>query len=148
MSLKRTKQYKAKDPFKTINEIRYILEQNKIFTIEHHSIYNNIPFFDCRITLDDELINNFNLGTNGKGMSRQYALASAYGEFMERIQNMFLFDYTKFACNSYIKNLPKNKTYRKLLRKLNVNLSYSFFSDERFLSTSDLTKGFKKVKKK
>ena len=93
--------------------------------------------------MDDELINNFNLGTNGKGMSRQYALASAYGEFMERIQNMFLFDYTKFACNSYIKNLPKNKTYRKLLRKLNVNLSYSFFSDERFLSTSDLTKGFK-----
>ncbi len=143
MSLERRKPYKAKDPFKTINEIRYILEQNKIFTIEHHSLDTNLPFFDCRITLDDELINNFNLGTNGKGISRQYALASAYGEFMERVQNMFLFDYTKFACNSYIKRLPPDSTYRELLEKLDVNLYFTYFSDEKFLSISDVIKDCK-----
>ncbi len=30
------------------------------------------------------------LGSNGKGYTRSYALASAYAEFMERIQNMYL----------------------------------------------------------
>jgi len=28
-----------------------------------------------------------NFGTNGKATTKSYALASAYGEFMERIQN-------------------------------------------------------------
>lgn len=30
------------------------------------------------------------IGTNGKGVTKEYALASAYAEFMERLQSNFL----------------------------------------------------------
>lgn len=37
------------------------------------------------------MFDDLDIGTNGKGGSYQYALASGYAEFMERLQNGILF---------------------------------------------------------
>lgn len=36
------------------------------------------------------------IGMNGKGSTFEYALASGYAEFMEKIQNRFLCDYISY----------------------------------------------------
>jgi ribosomal protein S12 methylthiotransferase accessory factor len=84
--------YKDAKPEKTIQNIRDILIDNQIFTIEKYWINNLNTFYSCRVEID-----GLGLGTNGKGLTEKYALASAYGEFMERIQNHILFPRVEFS---------------------------------------------------
>lgn len=42
----------------------------------------------------------YGFGTNGKGTTREYALASAYGEFMERLQNLIILQTDKLTPES------------------------------------------------
>lgn len=90
MELKRMKPYKAKKPEDTIYLIRKILHQKLgILLKEEHYIGDN-KFHSCRISIGNLNLEELNIGTNGKGMKFEYALASAYGEFMERLQNQLL----------------------------------------------------------
>ena len=59
-------------------------------------------------------------GTNGKGKNKIFALASAYGEFLERLQN----------------NLHTGSTAltRKLYKEIKKKTGFSFFHDEKFMS--------------
>jgi ribosomal protein S12 methylthiotransferase accessory factor len=79
-------QYKDELPINTINKIRGILGELGILTIET-SWKNSIEGF-YSVSL---VIPNTCLTTNGKGTSYEYALASAYGELMERLQNQAAF---------------------------------------------------------
>jgi ribosomal protein S12 methylthiotransferase accessory factor len=78
--------HKDQAPEDTIKTIRDILTQIDIFPYE--TIWNNVSKNIYSLRLEDH---NFPVGTNGKGASPLYALASAYGEFMERLQNQFLY---------------------------------------------------------
>ena len=85
MNLKELK-YKDELPIKTINRIRSILGDLGILTVET-AWKNSVPgFYSVSV-----LIQNTSLTTNGKGTSHEYALASAYGELMERLQNQAAF---------------------------------------------------------
>lgn len=41
------------------------------------------------------VIKGTDIGTNGKGMKKSYALASDYAEFMERLENLHLDSFTE-----------------------------------------------------
>lgn len=86
--LKRLKAYKNASPTETVRKIREILFDNDIFVIEVSQKKELVTgVCSCRIILGDEGLRELNIGTNGKGMNARYALASAYAEFMERLQN-------------------------------------------------------------
>lgn len=80
--------YNRKDklPLETINLIKKILKENKIKIRESKITNINNSVFSVRV----ELKNIPGVGTNGKGITKEYALASAYAEFMERLQSGFL----------------------------------------------------------
>ena len=81
---------KEADPRQTVEKARGILKTLGIDaeeTWKKNSAADGAPChaFSVRLHADD-----YDMSTNGKGSSRSYALASAYGEFMERLENMFL----------------------------------------------------------
>lgn len=76
------RKYKDELPINTINKIRNILSGLGILTIETGWRNSAEGFYSVTI-----MIQNTNLTTNGKGTTYEYALASAYGELMERLQN-------------------------------------------------------------
>lgn len=85
--LKRLKPYKATLPTRTVHCIRQILFENDLFMIEVSQKRESVTgVCSCRIILGDEELRDLNIGSNGKGMDAKYALASAYAEFMERLQ--------------------------------------------------------------
>lgn len=73
----------AKD---TISRIQAILDQINIKLIVSKEV-NNEYFHSCRLQID-----GLPFGTNGKGVTSEYSLASGYAEFMERFQSGFLLD--------------------------------------------------------
>ncbi len=86
--------HKDRTPEDTVEMIQSILESAKIDTMvewnpdEYEGAYSN------HVSIPGVL-----LGSNGKGTTREYALASGYAEFMERLQNNLLsvFDRIKYA---------------------------------------------------
>jgi YcaO-like protein with predicted kinase domain len=95
---------KERDPYDTVVRIRRILEDLKIFTTESW-IDSGVPsLFSVRV-----VISGTQVGTNGKGVTCVLALASAYGEFMERLSNGMLlhrFGVDIFAHYSSGRTLP------------------------------------------
>lgn len=80
--------YKDSPLSTTIEKIRNILFKNGISVTEKLSEgFEGV--FSVRLIID-----GIGLGTNGKGSSKEIALASAYGELMERIQNFALYKFT------------------------------------------------------
>ncbi len=81
--------YKDAAPLQTIEQIKQILSTLGIETRE--TLYNKDNLcYSCRIAIDSHGLESLDIGTNGKGMSPEYALASGYAELMERLQNKFL----------------------------------------------------------
>ncbi|MDR0755187.1 MAG: YcaO-like family protein, partial [Prevotellaceae bacterium] len=68
------------------------------------------------------------IGANGKGISFEYAMASGYAEFMERIQNRILFSDHRlvYATSNYIKTLSQNSLYVKKLKQNNSSLDFMY----------------------
>ena len=83
---------KESDPLKTVETARNILFRQGIFTTEIWKNNGN----DARSYSLQLMAPELGVSTNGKGVTRRYALASAYGEFMERLQNMILLPVEKF----------------------------------------------------
>ena len=73
-------------PEETVKKIKRILKKFKINVTEKEMININNSFYSTRL----ELKGIKGVGTNGKGITTEYALASAYAEFMERLQSNFL----------------------------------------------------------
>lgn len=82
MDSMKERKYKDAYPLNTINKIRNILNEMGILTIENTWTHSADHFFSVTIS-----VINSTLSTNGKGTTYEYALASAYGELMERLQN-------------------------------------------------------------
>ena len=78
------KPYKADTPTGTVNRIRNIIATH-VLPVKEKSLGDGRDFFSCRIYLSHG--EDSSIGTNGKGMNQEYALASGYAEFMERFQN-------------------------------------------------------------
>lgn len=120
-SMSRNRPYKTQTPYSTIQKIRGILEKLDIFVVEQHHIHSKSGTCSCRIFMgDDELIRE-NFGTNGKGMNARFSLASAYGEFMERLENSMM-----------IPVVYSETAYR------HGELSYACAPDERLMTVSEI----------
>lgn len=73
--------FKDESPLKTVENIKRILHTYGIETEEKWG-ESCVPYcFSIRIT-----VVGTTFGTNGKGMTKEFALASGYGELMERLQ--------------------------------------------------------------
>lgn len=77
---------KDKQPYETIEYIKEILRNNHIDTIIKKTYKATEQIYSIRL----ELKGFDNLGTNGKGITEEIALASAYAELVERLQSGFL----------------------------------------------------------
>ena len=77
---------KDKNPIETIKTIKTILKSLGIKIREYplKSISNS--YYSIRI----EIKGFYNMGSNGKGISKEFAMASAYAELMERLQSRML----------------------------------------------------------
>lgn len=72
---------KDAQPLDTVKRIKDILEQNGIKAEERWSESDVPHCYSLRINIEGTAI-----GANGKGTTREYALASGYGELIERLQ--------------------------------------------------------------
>lgn len=77
--------YKEISPVKTVEKIKSILDELEIGVEENWCDKSDIETYSLRLS-----IKGTNIGSNGKGISKEYARASAYAEFMERLQNDIL----------------------------------------------------------
>lgn len=78
--------YKDELPLRTINKIRNILLDLNILVVESGWKNSVNGFYSVSVR-----IKNTEITANGKGTSPEYALASAYAELMERLQNQAFF---------------------------------------------------------
>lgn len=78
--------YKEKVPSETVAFIQSFFKELQIDTVEEWISENEIGTYSMRLSLKGAP----EVGSNGKGTSKEYARASAYAEFMERLQNMRL----------------------------------------------------------
>lgn len=130
------KPYKALPPEITVTKIRSILQKIGIFVREDiYTASNNL--FTARISIANDSLKNLNIGTNGKGTSYLYALASGYAEFMERLQNKILFKGIKSALKTNADRLPNHSIYRDALINNNVLLDFLYDPRERESSIDD-----------
>mgnify|MGYP003289685652 CR=1 FL=1 len=95
--------YKAALPQDTVKRVKSILNDIGLKTQERFFGDKNIVC-SARVTLDCEGVDVFDIGTNGKGLDFDYALASAYGELMERLQNKMLIWGIKYATHQFQEN--------------------------------------------
>lgn len=86
MSILIDSKFKEEEPLATINRIRNILFHAGIFTVETWTDSGIRGCYSVRIEIAGTQI-----GQNGKGVTREFALASGYAEFMERLQSGYLY---------------------------------------------------------
>ena len=136
------KPYKAVDPIITINNIRNILTECDIFLIEKHHT-RTLNFSSSRLTIGSKELYKLDKGTNGKGLTPAYSLASAYGEFMERIQNYSIFvDGLKYAKKEYMS--VENEFSNTILNN-NLVLDFSYDPDEKYILYDELSQKQKDI---
>ena len=82
--------YKICRPHETVDRITDILQKSKIVVEEKAKHRSSIYTNSLRL-----VIKGTDIGTNGKGVTVSYAAASAYAEFMERLENQHLNSYAR-----------------------------------------------------
>lgn len=124
------KKYKAFQPETTIANIRTILHDLDLLLHESHISHRN--FYSCRVILGNKGLLPLNIGTNGKGRSFEYSLASGYAEFMERLQNQLLLNSKKMLTSKTF------NVYSVASSDGNVMSKTIYSSDEQYIATSVL----------
>ena len=128
MVLKRIKPYKARKPEETIFLIRKILHEKLGILLKEEHYVGDANFYSCRIHIANNSLSDLNIGTNGKGMQFEYALASAYGEFMERLQNQMLLMHRNI---SGVYNQRIDNTTLGIIKEDNLKTAYVYAPDEK-----------------
>ena len=128
MQIRRKKAYKARKPEDTIVLFRQILREKLGLFFKEEFFIGDGEFYSCRIHIANNDLEVLDIGTNGKGMTREYALASAYGEFMERIQNFILFSNRSLFHNKFLNSL--NSEFADKVKKHDCKLQYYYAPDE------------------
>lgn len=114
------RQYKEDSPINTITKIRSLL--GEIGVINYESFWGQ-PYEDIYSVRIQDFEENGEFGTNGKGTNRVYTLASAWAEYIERLQNGFL--------------TGTGSLNRILLKDLKKETGCYFFPDEKFLTKDE-----------
>lgn len=130
--------YKDETPQKTVTKIKQILnnleiELDEIYFNENEKNAPNssTPFISLRV----ETINHNIGGTNGKGTNIENAKASAYAEYMERLQNLSIGDlYELWSFSKDRKNLSE------ISLDFETNFLDIFFEKDIFKLNSENTK--------
>ena len=124
------KQYKHNTPEETVNKIRGILSGIDILLLEKHFINSNR--YSCRVSIGNNGLADLNIGTNGKGRSFEYSLASGYAEFAERLQNRILLDAHRMV---------SDKTFNtfSFANDANEELTYTFAPEEKVIRPEDFS---------
>lgn len=122
------KPYKALSPYETINSIRDLLSQVGVF-LKEATFSQEGQFYTTRINISSNRLERLNIGTNGKGTTYPYALASGYAEFMERLQNYLLFKGYRNAIKRNVESLVPFSLYKK--RLIEEELILDFLYDPR-----------------
>ena len=147
--LARLKPYKVSLPYDTVQKIRTILFEHDIFLMEIGRKSKVSNTYSNRIVVTDEGLEDLDIGTNGKEMTARYALASAYGEFMERVQNMTITPH--FVPEDFFYK-PENcerdyPDYNDFLDSCNAESSFLFSPDEKWMDVDAVLKEAKNVLK-
>lgn len=122
---------KDKDPKLTVEYILELLNSYNIMTlIEDERNYHN-KWFSIRLSE----VNNLPFSSNGKGISREFAMASAYAEFMERIQGQFI---PKEVLSKNTSNKIKSEYINKFIPRNNNHFSYNKKIEEMLIEDSEL----------
>lgn len=135
MQIVRRKAYKARKPEYTIELFRRILNEKLGLSFKEEFFLGDEEFFSCRISIANSNLEGLDIGTNGKGMTKEYALASAYGEFMERIQNLFLISNRSLFYDKSLKDT--NSEFFEKVTDCGCNLEYYNAPDEEIATWSD-----------
>lgn len=136
------KKYKECPPLETVQKLRNILFDKGLFLQEIQ--YNNSKIFKSgRVYLSSNELQKLNIGTGGKGTSYEYSLASAYAEFMERIQNSFLISGQKYALKNNLRKSDYEEFYNKLENK-DLFVEYLFDSREKEINIEESVENNKK----
>lgn len=106
-------EFKDESPLKTVENIKKILSDIGIKT-EEHWFESGVPYcYSLHVS-----VCGTTFGVNGKGMSRDFALASGYGELMERLQVCAIRLYNKKKNDkSDCNNVVKYANYNELLKR-------------------------------
>ncbi|MGI6069851.1 MAG: YcaO-like family protein [Blautia sp.] len=94
MSRQQELHYKDRRPQETVEYLQNILKELGIPVEEQEIPRSSADTYSLRIN-----IKGTGLGSNGKGVSEIYAKASAYAEFLERLQNDILMIMAKYPKN-------------------------------------------------
>lgn len=112
MSILQERRYKEIAPEDTVKKLKGLLKKLGIEVEETWSEESSVGTYSLRIC-----IKGTNIGQNGKGMTREFAMASAYAEFFERFQNGI---------------------FRARIEKPTEELLFAYAPDERCLSAKEL----------
>ena len=88
--------FKERTPKETISILKEILKRNNITLKEIWSEKSTVDTYSLRLVIEGT-----DIGTNGKGISKELATASAYAEFFERFQNRALADFKFQKCHDF-----------------------------------------------
>lgn len=122
MSELQERRYKEVTPEKTVDKLKEILKNLGIEIEEKWSEKSSVDTYSLRLC-----IKGTDIGQNGKGMTKEFAMASAYAEFFERLQNgMFRFRMEKPNAEIPFVNAPDEK---KLDADELLNGKNSFFEN-------------------
>ncbi len=112
MSELQERRYKEVLPEKTVEKLKGLLKQLGIEVEEKWIDASSVGTYSLRVC-----VKGTNIGQNGKGMTKEFAMASGYAEFFERFQNGM---------------------FRFRLEKPTKELPFTYAPDERTLSIEEL----------
>lgn len=119
MSNLQERRYKEKKPSETIEKVKSILNDLGIEVEEKWNDKSSVNTYSLRIC-----IKGTDIGQNGKGMTREFAMASGYAEFLERLQNgMMRFRMEKPSKELPFSNVPDEKNF-KVIEYIEKNNSF------------------------
>ena len=140
--------YKETAPLSTVDKLKGILSSMGIECEEEWQSESSIGTWALRVTFKGT-----SLGANGKGTTREFALASAYAELFERYQNDLLgaaYSLDKKSSYSFDSSIDeKVMTPEELISQEN-NAYFDMYFKERNLQDASLeekVEAFKKVQK-
>lgn len=105
MSELQERRYKEVEPEETVKRLKNLLNKIGIEVDEKWSNESSVGTYSLRIA-----IKRTDIGQNGKGMTKEFAMASSYAEFFERFQNgVFRFRMEKPTKDLPFSNAPDEK---------------------------------------
>ena len=127
ISPERTKPVKAAAPESTIRSVRNIVSFLRCDTMLHDNSASEMGFYATNLVLLSMKSGKPLFMCNGKGMSPQLASASAYGELIERLQNLAWYMATVYFSE------PENTKQQPSL-----SFGFRYTPDERICTSGEL----------